>query len=423
MWEKMKNKTGIILGCFVLELLLLFYFRNETGFILSPLLFLLAGFGLVYFSSQQDLYLSKNQYTPSPELKNLRNRIFLFITLIGIFYSGYLFHKWPIQIENSDIIPLIQQIYVDRFIHMQAVYDLYTGFNYGTFTPNYLPFHWFPFVLPELLHLDPRWTFVLLYLIATYLYVFKFVKASTKQNLIIQILFPFLLWFSIMVKQGKDYANTVELLIAAYYMILCLSLFSNKPFLKAAALILLILSRYSLVFWLPVYFFSLWLTNRNLSYKTALYLVGMLLVFYVPFLIQSPHMLNSGSQLWIDAALGEWKGQSWQAPGDRPFQLFQGMGFASWIYTWASGSLQEKILFSKNLMLTMSLISLVVSIIWIWMKRNSGQLSLLALFALKISLLIFYSFVFVPYVYLFWVTIIPSVLIVSIHLQSKTQEF
>ena len=419
----MKNKTGIILGCFVLELLLLFYFRNETGFILSPLLFLFAGFGLVYFSSQQDINLSQNQHSPAAELTHLRNRTFIFITLIGIFYSGYLFHKWPIQIENSDIIPLIQQIYVDRFIHMQAVYDLYTGFNYGTFTPNYLPFHWFPFVLPELLHLDPRWAFVLVYLIATYLYVFKFVKASTKQNLIIQILLPFLLWFSIMVKQGKDYANTVELLIAAYYMILCLSLFSNKPFLKAAALILLILSRYSLVFWLPVYFFSLWLTNRNLSYKTALYLVGMILVFYVPFLIQSPHMLNSGSQLWIDAALGEWKGQSWQAPGDKPFQLFQGMGFASWIYTWAYGSLQEKILFTKNLMLIMSLLSLMGSIIWIWMKRNSGQLSLLALFALKISLLIFYSFVFVPYVYLFWVTIIPSILIVSIHLQSKTQEF
>ncbi len=407
------------MGCFVLELLLLFYFRNEAGFIVSPLLFLLTGFALIYSTSKQDVEFIQEDNSPSNELIFFKRWAFVILTLIGIVSSAYLFQKWPIKVENSDIIPLIQQIYVDRFVHLEPVYDLYTGFNYGTFTPNYLTFHWLPFVLPDLLSVDPRWAFVLVYLGASALFVFKFVKASNKPILLVQILLPFLLWFSIMIKQGKDYANTVELLIAAYYLILCLSLFSNNTFFKASALILLILSRYSLVFWLPAYFLSLWLVNRNQSYKTAIYLLVLILVFYVPFIIQSPHMLNSGSQLWIDAALGEWKGQSWQAPGDKPFQLFQGMGFASWIYTWASGSLEEKILFTKNLMLFMSIVVLIASLIWLWINRNSTQLKVLALLTLKLSLLVFYSFVFVPYIYLFWVTIIPSVFILSVHLQAR----
>jgi hypothetical protein len=415
----MKNKTGILIFCFVLELLLLFYFRNEVGFVVSPVLFAIAGLGLIYLSFG-DLK-QKEDLAPNldSDFKSIKLQLFIGLSSIGIVFSGFLFHKWPIKIENSDIIPLIQNIYISRLVNFEHVYDLYEGFNYGKFTPNYLPFHWFPFVLPELLRLDPRWSFVVLFVLAFGIYVFKFAKASNKKFLILQIILPFLLWLSIMVKQGKDYANTVELLIAAYYLILCFSLFSNKPLFKSFALALLILSRYSLVFWLPVYFLLMWFDDRKVCIKTGLYLIGFMLIFYLPFLIQSPHMLSSGSNLWIDAALGEWKGQSWQALGDNPFQLFQGMGFASWIYTWGTGSLQEKIIFTKNLMLFFSVLTMLGMIVFVWLKKNQFDKKLMALFCLKISLLVFYSFVFVPYVYLFWVTLIPSIMILGNHLNAK----
>ncbi len=415
----MKNKTGILIFCFVLELLLLFYFRNEVGFILSPVLFAIAGLGLIYFSFG-DLK-QKEDLAPNldSDFKSIKLQLFIGLSSIGIVFSGFLFHKWPIKIENSDIIPLIQNIYISRFINFEHVYDLYEGFNYGKFTPNYLPFHWFPFVLPELLRLDPRWSFVVLFVLAFGIYVFKFAKASNQKFLILQIILPFLLWLSIIVKQGKDYANSVELLIAAYYLILCISLFSNKPLFKSFALALLILSRYSLVFWLPVYFLLMWFDDRKVCIKTGLYLIGFMLIFYLPFLIQSSQMLSSGSNLWIDAALGEWKGQSWQAPGDKPFQLFQGMGFASWIYTWGAGTLQEKIIFTKNLMLIISVLILGIMTVFVWLKREIYNKKLMALYGLKISLLVFYSFVFVPYVYLFWVTLIPSIMILGNHLNAK----
>jgi hypothetical protein len=163
----------------------------------------------------------------------------------------------------------------------------------------------------------------------------------------------------------------------------------------------------------------MWFDDRKVCIKTGLYLIGFMLIFYLPFLIQSPHMLSSGSNLWIDAALGEWKGQSWQALGDNPFQLFQGMGFASWIYTWGTGSLQEKIIFTKNLMLFFSVLTMLGMIVFVWLKKNQFDKKLMALFCLKISLLVFYSFVFVPYVYLFWVTLIPSIMILGNHLNAK----
>jgi hypothetical protein len=58
-------------------------------------------------------------------------------------------------------------------------------------------------------------------------------------------------------------------------------------------------------------------------------------------------------------------------------------------------------------------------IVFVWLKKNQFDKKLMALFCLKISLLVFYSFVFVPYVYLFWVTLIPSIMILGNHLNAK----
>jgi hypothetical protein len=107
-----------------------------------------------------------------------------------------------------------------------------------------------------------------------------------------------------------------------------------------------------------------------------------------------------GAAAYDIAALGEWKGQSWQAAGDPPYQLFQGYGFASWVYMFYPATMLEtKIHFLKNLLLLVMILNVVFGLVYLW-KYRPDMSSLPAL--LIITLGVFFSFVLVPYNYLYW---------------------
>ena len=82
-----------------------------------------------------------------------------------------------------------------------------------------------------------------------------------------------------------------------------------------------------------------WLSDRRRLFKELGLVLLLIGAFYIiPFLLKDPSIFINGNSSYDVAALGEWDGQSWQAPGDRPLQLFQGLGFASWAYNSFSGT-------------------------------------------------------------------------------------
>jgi hypothetical protein len=143
--------------------------------------------------------------------------------------------------------------------------------------------------------------------------------------------------------------------------------------------------------------------KKKFFYQVLILLVGLVFLYFMPFVLQTPAMLTSGANLWIDAALNEWDGQHWQNPGDLPFQLFQGNGFASWFYLWWPGSLPQKIVSLKNVMIGLTFTSMLVLLVW--QLKHKAYSPLFLLLSLKVVLSVFYAFVIVPYEYLFWVPI------------------
>lgn len=417
------KKINFLYAAFFAELLLLFYLRNDAGYILSPLLILGAGL----FLSIYPYFIIQSEKQVFPEEKKSRiinepiNRKYIWylfsgLTLIFICWSFIIFHKYPVNVSQSDIIPFIREVMVKRFLSGESVYAPVQFNAYPTaFTPNYLPFQWGPFLVASLLNIDLRWTWVILFLGATAFYIHQLPKKENYPvKLLLNTTLPFIVVFSIYLKQAGDAAHTIEILIMSYYLFLAASLFVKNNLIRGLALTFPVLSRFSFLFWLPVYFYSGFRAQWKKYLSLGLIFTGLILLFFViPFVLPNPSFLKSFNDIYLDGAIGEWNGQSWQQPGDRPFQLFQGMGFASWFYFFFEGSLTEKILALKTSLMVACLISMILPLIFFSKARKVISHQLFSLLALKFCLTLFYAFILVPYIYLFWVPLMVSVVIVS----------
>lgn len=413
-----QNPTSFLYAAFVAEMLLLFYLRNDAGYLLSPILMVSAGlflaiYPLFLYRQNQQYFISSTAASPKKVNATLIWLVFGGCALVYVVWSAVLFIKHPIDINQSDIIPFIKEVYLERLVEGTPVYSQYTGFNYGTFTPSYLPAHWGPFVVPHILHVDYRWCCVAIFLLASFLFC-RYVAALDKSYLsIVKIVLPFIVVFSVYLKQAKDAAHTIELMVFGYYLMLGISIFSTKAFNKATGLVLPLLSRYAFLFWLPIYAFSMFFSNRKLFFKVVI--IGVLLVgiLFIPFVLQTPNMYDGFNANYISSLVNEWKGQPWQKPGDKPFQLFQGLGFASWFYEFYQGDLPQKIVVLKNTLLYSGVLVMITQLLF-WLKnRNNIDQSLFALLSLKVALTLFYAFIIVPYIYLNWIPLAVSIVILS----------
>ncbi len=409
-------------AAFVAELLLIFYLRNDAGYILSPILILGSGLFLAVYPyfiirSEHKLQIEKKTVVLN-ESKRTKYiwLIFSSLSLIFIIWSYIIFQKNPVDVNQSDIIPFIRDVMAKRFLSGEMVYSAVQFNNYPTaFTPNYLPFQWGPFLVAAYLNIDLRWTYVILFLGAIAFFVYHQAKKEMPvSKCILNVILPFIVVFSIYLKQPRDAAHTIEILIMSYYLFLASSLFVKSNLIRALALTFPVLSRFSFLFWLPVYFYSGLRVQWKKYLSLGLIFTGFILLFFVlPFVIPNPSFLKTFNDIYMDGAIGEWNGQSWQQPGDRPFQLFQGMGLASWFYYFFDGSLTEKILALKMTLMGACLLSMIIPVLFLNKARKVVSHQLFSLLALKFCLTIFYAFILVPYIYLFWVPLMISVVIVS----------
>jgi len=376
----------------------LIWFPNKAGMWLSPIILLGAiGYLIHALISKQEPNKLKNQKLHPTVYWS----VFVLLSVILLLWCGYLFDKHPIDIAKSDIIPLIKEIYYTRLVRGEFVYATVYGYDYKVWTPNYLPMHWMPFCIAFYNHFDPRYTAVISFLIAQLAYAYYLKKnAFSIGETFLKLALPFSMAYSILYKQPDTFVHNIEFLIVAYYVVLAVGLINNNRFLQWLGISSALLSRYFVAFYLPL---DAWLNNIFKEKKQYVVYVGvgvaMLLLYFIPFVWHDPTIFFKGANGYDKAALGEWDGQSWQAKGDLPFQLFRGYGFASWFYVLSQGELLEKI---KLLKLTMFLSICVGWIVCIFSFKSIQSKPVIKTSCLIIIITLFNSFILVPYNYLFW---------------------
>lgn len=423
----LKNRSNLLYLAFLLELVFLFYRKGELGFIWSPLILFTSGLCMAVYpwflekyhrANGESNFLEKNieplQTKETKKFSPILIGLFSLLVLVGAIWTYLLIQRFPIDINHSDIIPFIDEVYLSRFKRGEALYAQLEGFGYGKFYPGYLPFHWCFFLISSFLQFDHRWIPFAVYIVASGIFVWVSMRNFNELiHKVFILLLPFVLLFSIYGENASDAMHTIEILVIGYYLLAGLSLFSKSFWAQSFGLLFPLLSRYSLVFWLPVHFLSMWPKDKKRFFSVGFLLLGLIVICLLPFWLQTPEMFSGFGQVYQKAAMGEWNGQAWQQPGDKPFQLFRGLGFASWFYEYYPGTLEQKIAALNKTLLYVSVLVTLLLLIFSSKIRKVVSPNLFSLLALKFSLTWFYAFMIIPYNYLNWVPMAISIVILS----------
>lgn len=410
-----KNWIHILLPLLIIYFLLL-WSPSFASVWLSPVILIGAVSYLCYH-----LMNAKSHHHHEEEKHKNSTSTFLIIlwgllTLVAIIWAHFIYQANPIDITKSDILPLIKEVYYNRFIHGEFVYGNVQGYDYKDWTPNYLPLHWLPFVPAFYWGFDPRWISLGALLVVIGLYFLVVIKKKNSfPDKLINTLLPFIILFAIFYKQTLSVAHNVELLIAAFYMMLAMGIRNNNKLYTIIGFTTTILSRYMSLFFLPLNLYDSYRKKKQSAVFTYLIILLLIAILYIiPFYSVDPLIFIKGASAYDIAALGEWTGQSWQQPGDLPYQLFQGYGFASYFYRFCPGDLSLKITVLKYVLLSVMLLKIILSIALHKRLGKNPEFSIIILF---LTITLFPCFALVPYNYLFWnLLFVSPVMLMNIRL-------
>ncbi len=311
----------------------------------------------------------------------------------------------PIDIHLSDILPTIQ-VMNQRLLEGTYPYALIQNFGYDL-SPTYLPLMWMPFLPATIFHFDERWVAFVIWTIAA---IFTIRRAHTwglrtEAKWLITAL-PF--FHFIFIEEGTDdtFGNTVEIMIAGFYMLFALQLDKIRAYLagsplKSGAMLaffiaLCLLSRYAFLLWLPLCFLVVWVENRKLALYTAAWVIAWVLVlFAIPFLTKDPMIYFNGLKHYSSAALAGWSQVGNYSP------LYDGLGIAGIFRDEYGGEMADRLAGLQRWQFIVSITAVgLCALLW-WKKRAQLQhLPLFLLGSLKFYFAFFYGFIQMPYTYL-----------------------
>lgn len=358
---------------------------------------------------------------PSPthfKLKNFSlaapNRYrWLLTAMVGVMMIQQ-FARWkadiPLDFHDSDMLPIIQKM-CTRFLagERQHVYDIIPEI-WGGIQPIYLPAMWMPFAIPIWLHLDMRWMTVLMFFFVFCFFIWKIDPVKKHASTAMGATFLLLWWLFADEKAGLV-PYTEEGVVIFFYVLLVMALHRQNAWLTGLAISMCVLSRYALIGWIPAYF--LFLVYRK-QYKDIGKIIAVgatcfLLLVLLPFgwgMIQAILALPAK---YIDFTRRVWH--------DAPHVFTQSLGWAKFFGAQRIEKMHYLLMFLSLLVPTTGMIiGLELH------KRYSIPMQNLPLVLLKTTMVIFYSFIDVPYLYLFYTSSYVSLIAITYFIMQEDEK-
>lgn len=400
---------ALVLGSLsIIEVGLLTWWLGDMGIYVQPIIYLLlaALFAVVIcVSCVSNLHSSLPTISPMNALwtKVLTAILFMALSLDNGRLLVGIVEAFPIDPLSSDIIPALQ-LYVDRVMSFSWVYAP-MEFQGWTVIPSYLPMMYLPYIIPECLHMDYRYWPFILFTVITCWQLYLFIKDENSRLWQAGIcLLPVLLLHIFLANDQAVFGHTTELMIAVYYMLLSLTVLNPNVWIAGLGIIPALLSRYSLTLWLPYYALIYYLYY---GWPKTVKVIGVVLLavcalYVLPFMTQDPFVFFKGVKYYDQSTLGEWRPHAWQSDGEIPYHLGRGIGFAVYAYTGMEAELIDKVNRMKLInVATAALTFLLMLAFYFLMKKRIKHMKLFLIGMLKVYLMIFYSFIYMPYLYLY----------------------
>lgn len=388
------------------ELLLVTYWKNCAGPFISPVLFFIASISIAVIYIRQPVVVeTQTSFRYNAIYKSIQ--IILFIGL-SVFIFISLRHIWATYevsmnaVDRSDVIPQVMYL-VRRFNSGQQPY--YTIPFPWKLYPTYLPFQWLPYLLAEWAHKDYRWVpAIALELSCAYLFIKSFLREDLSTHPIIKIIgsiWPLIIWAVLIRYDQGLFAITIEALVASYYLLVCTGIFNRRVSTLAIAISFCLLSRYSIVFWVPVCLACYYISGqKKAAYTILLTICLFFIVFYwFPFLRHDPYIFWKGYQYHAQAALYDWTHEHY---------LYNGLGFSSFAVRYLPGTIGTRLHIYQAMHLLACVTTFILCVYYYKKKKHQYDLKKYLLFSLKIYLTVFYLFLQTPYNYLYIVPLMIS---------------
>jgi hypothetical protein len=322
----------------------------------------------------------------------------------------------PLDVRVSDVIPIVQT-YVDRFRSGEVVYRYLTNLPYPLF-PNHLPLQWLPYVPLQRFGIDFRWLSLALLLLpgfgAYQLLVLR--QPNSWLSFWLKALLPAVAMWWMIKRDDSLFSQVLEPTIICYYFLLATSVLSRSAWAQGLALVLCLMSRYSVIFWVPFFLLLLWrgAGRRHTLLVVAIVVAGSLVVYIVPFLAKDPTIFLHALAEYRIATIGAWSGNNGTAPDGLPWHISNGLSAAPWFYTYLHLPLEVKVTWVQRIHLLASAGVVVLLTTFYWRYGRRYDYRYLALVGLKLYLAVFYFFIQIPYAYLISLSVLLSVFVLLV---------
>ncbi len=255
-----------------------------------------------------------------------------------------MFTTYPDPGAGSDVIPqLVTQF--NRFSAGEQPYRPLEQLSWHPF-PVYMPLHWLPTGLGNLFKTDVRWVGFVFMALAAGLYGRTVWAAGNAVKRTIAILLPASALGFFMHWAKFDLAISYEVLIAAYYLVLCAGLISGNLVTITVGIVACLLSRYTFVFWLPLFFVLLWhsVARRKSLLVLASIAMAVLLLYVAPFYLRDPSILSQGLQYHNKCYVDSWNGYG---RPERSTAFDAGLNFSWFIREYVSGTMAHRVTIAR----------------------------------------------------------------------------
>lgn len=334
----------------------------------------------------------------------------LFMGMMGVmmchFAAGWMADD-PIVVKDADMLPVIQ-VMSQRFLNgnWKHVYDIIPEI-WGGMTPIYLPAMWLPFSIPQALHIDVRWTTVASLFFAFSVFIVLFKPYKKELSLVLLALAAFTLFWWLFTDETPGLVPyTEEGVVIAYYVLLVLALLSGNYWFIGIAISLCALSRYSFTGWLPAFLVYLILQKqwKKIGKLVSIGITCLLLLLLFPF--GSEVIRNT---LQLPSAYVSFAARVWN---DDPEIFPKILGFSKFFGP-------NRIALQHQLLITLSFTVPILFVVFCWWlkERKNKNIFNIPLAALKLALVLFYSFIDVPYLYLFYTSSFVSLIAIVFFLR------
>jgi hypothetical protein len=421
--KKFLTIKKLLLYSFLLETLCVsyaLYWKAATP--ITSVLFTLSGVVIVFCFLKLPRPITDQVIAITPIWRKYR----AVLSVMALMAIGGAAYKWiqdaPMDYHDGDMLPIIK-IMNERFLNGQwsHVYDLIPEIWNGI-QPIYLPAMWLPFGLPVLLGLDLRWmTFIALFMVSA-LFLFKINPKHHKAPYLVLAAFV-LIWWLLSAENSGLIPYTEEGVVILFYSLLAIALTGKNVWFIGITTSLCILSRYAIVGWLPamLLYYALNKDWKSLLQFCVTGLACFLLLVLIPF--------GWTTFLKLASIPGEYIAFSKRVWNDSPQVFKESLG-------WAKFFGPENIATQHALLVGLSLTLPSIFVVGIWFLNRGGvrkngeemevgkeiqetnhnakiNLEHLPFAALKLTLVVFYTLVDVPYLYLFYTGSFVSLFLVT----------